>query len=96
VGPPAATVRLGPRVLGQAPPCLTTSHGKAYDSYRPIPRVRESWDGALGSGGEGSSPRVLEMARKDLASVREHFPMRVIMLVMRIEGESPQAYALED
>jgi hypothetical protein len=60
-------------------------------SHYPYPRVRESWDGAPGFGGEGLSPWVLEPARKDLAFVRGDFPVGAIMLVMRVEGEDPKS-----
>jgi hypothetical protein len=61
------------------------------DSHHPFPRVRESWDGVPGSSGEGLSPWVLDLVRKDLASIREDFPVGAIMLVMRVEGEEPRS-----
>jgi hypothetical protein len=65
-GPHAMTVRLGPRALGQSPPCLITSRGTVQDSHRPLLRVRDPWTRAPCSGEKGSSPRVLESVKKGL------------------------------
>jgi hypothetical protein len=84
------TVRLGPRALGWALPYLITSRGMVQDSQCLFSRVRDPWDEAPSSGGEGLSPRVLEMVKKHFATIRGDFPaMRAIMLVMRVEGEEP-------
>jgi hypothetical protein len=90
VGPNAVTVRLGPRALGQALPCLITSRGMVQDSHHPFPRVRDPWGGAPCSGGEGLSPQAFELIKRDSALVRGDFPpVVVITLVMRVEGEVP-------
>jgi hypothetical protein len=41
VGPHAATVRLEPRALGQAPPCLSTPRGLVPDSHHLFLGVRD-------------------------------------------------------
>jgi hypothetical protein len=63
-GPHVATVRLRPRALGQAAPCLITSRETVQDSHRPFPRVKDPWDRAPCSSGEGSSPQALESVKK--------------------------------
>jgi hypothetical protein len=90
VGPHAMTVRLGPRALGQAPPCLITSRGMVQDSHHHFLRVRDPWDGEPCSDGEGLSPRVLELVKRDYVLVKGDFPTAgVITPVMCVDGEVP-------
>jgi hypothetical protein len=56
MGSQAATVRLGPRALGQAPYCLVTLRGAMLDSHHPFPGVAVPWGGLPCPGGEGLSP----------------------------------------
>jgi hypothetical protein len=69
------------------------------DSNHPFLMLRDPWDSAPCSGGEGSSARVLESVKIDSAPIRGDFPAAVvIMLVMRVEGEvllSPDSRGME-
>jgi hypothetical protein len=97
--PHATIVKLGLKAFGQAPPCVITSHGTVQDSHCPFPRVRDPWGGALGSIGEGSSPRVLELVKRGFCFCQMGLSCNgVIMSVMRVEGEealSPDLRGLE-
>jgi hypothetical protein len=90
VGLHTMVVRLGYRVLGQAPPCPIALYGAVQDSDHRFPRVRDPLGRVFCSSGEGSSPRWSEPTKGDSALVRGDPPAAVVTtLIMRVLVEEP-------